>query len=183
MSVPKSKRSISDFEFFRYALQLNKEITILIVNNFNVKKINKKMDIEKLLNDMSPEDASTFMGILEHYNKDVDEISKVVPEWLINHKRELMLSLCENLINYIVGANSIYPTCLEEYNERRLMQDKAIGCCRTMLTQFQIITYVLNGYIKIDKYKRYINMVNQEIRLLKGWRAKGNKFLNQINKI
>jgi len=92
-----------------------------------------------------------------------------------------MLSLCESLINYIVGANSIYPTCKEEYNERRLLQDKAIGCCRTMLTQFQIISYVLSGYIKVDKYKRYINMINQEIRLLKGWRAKGNKFLNQIN--
>ena len=86
------------------------------------------------------------------------------------------------LINYIISANSIYPTCIEEYNERRLLQDKAIGCCRALLTQFQIITYVLNGYVKVDKYKRYIDMVNQEIRLLKGWRAKGNKFLTQIMK-
>ena len=182
MSVPKSKRNISDFEFFRYALQLNKEITFLVVNNFNVKKISKKLDITKLINDMTQEDASIFMGIVEHYNKDIDEISKVVPHWLINHKREVILNLCEMLINYIISANSIYPTCIEEYNERRLLQDKAIGCCRALLTQFQIITYVLNGYVKVDKYKRYIDMVNQEIRLLKGWRAKGNKFLTQIVK-
>jgi len=79
VSVPKSKRNISDFEFYRYALQLNKEITILIVNNFNVKKIKKKIDTEKLLDGMSQEDALIFMGILEHYNKDFDIISKVVP--------------------------------------------------------------------------------------------------------
>ena len=71
MSVPKSKRNISDFEFFRYALQLNKEITFLVVNNFNVKKISKKLDITKLINEMTQEDASIFMGIVEHYNKDI----------------------------------------------------------------------------------------------------------------
>ena len=79
-----------------------------------------------------------------------------------------MFHLLDSLINYIIGANSIYPTSKVEFDERRLLQDKAIANCYTLLTQFQLIIYDLQDNIKIDKYQRYINMINDEIYLLKG---------------
>ena len=39
MSVPKSKRTLSDMQFFHNALQLHKELTLLFISNFKIKEI------------------------------------------------------------------------------------------------------------------------------------------------
>ena len=45
----------------------------------------------------------------------------------------------DDLLQYIKMANSIYPQCLAELDERRLAQDKAIGVCYAILTVLQRI--------------------------------------------
>lgn len=74
---------------------------------------------------------------------------------------------------HIRMANSIYPTCEIEYQERRLHQDKAIGLCFDLLTKYQLILEKLK--IPDDKYVNEIKNVIHEINCLKRWRETDHK--------
>lgn len=74
---------------------------------------------------------------------------------------------------HIRMANSIYPTCEIEYQERRLHQDKAIGLCFDLLTKYQLILEKLR--IPDDKYVNEIKNVIHEINCLKRWRETDHK--------
>lgn len=181
MSVPKSKRTLSDMQFFHNALQLHKELTLLFISNFKIKEINK-LNIDDILPNSTEQEKIEFRNLMQQFKIDIQDISNKVPIWYLKNKRDMMFHLLDSLINYIIGANSIYPTSKVEFDERRLLQDKAIANCYTLLTQFQLIIYDLQDNIKIDKYQKYINMINDEIYLLKGWRTSTNKFLKSISK-
>jgi len=47
--------------------------------------------------------------------------------------------LTDKLVFYIKIANSIYPHCIAEWEERRVAQGKAIGTCYAILTNMQRI--------------------------------------------
>lgn len=75
-------------------------------------------------------------------------------------------------------ANSIFPTCDIEYQERRLSQDKAIGLCYDLLTKYQIIMNILR--VSDNKYVGEIEHIIHEINCLKSWRTSDNKRFKNI---
>ena len=75
-------------------------------------------------------------------------------------------------------ANSIFPTCDIEYQERRLSQDKAIGLCYDLLTKYQIIMNILK--VSDNKYVAEIEHIIHEINCLKSWRTSDNKRFKNI---
>ena len=81
--------------------------------------------------------------------------------------------LTDSLLYYIKIANSIYPTCMAEWDERRVSIGKAIGTCYAILTNYQRIMIRLR--IKNDKYTENINNVTKMINSLKAWRKSGNR--------
>ena len=81
--------------------------------------------------------------------------------------------LTDSLLYYIKIANSIYPTCMAEWNERRVSIGKAIGTCYAILTNYQRIMIRLR--IKNDKYTENINNVTKMINSLKAWRKSDNR--------
>lgn len=178
MSVPKSKRNLSDLEFYSNAMMLYKEINIIFINNFNTIK-NHKYNRSFIVTDYNVYTPNKELNkIIREYNNDIHLAIINLQDWILIRKRDIILKLLDQLINYIVYANSIYPTCKKEYEEKRLYQTKAICTCRAILTHFQLITEIFHE-IKIDKYKRYIDMLSYEIKLLKDWRTKSNKYYNK----
>lgn len=81
--------------------------------------------------------------------------------------------LSDGLLYYIKIANSIYPQCLSEWEERRLAMDKAIGICYAILTNYQRIMMRLR--IRDDKYNNDILAIVRMINSLKAWRKSDNK--------
>ena len=81
--------------------------------------------------------------------------------------------LTDSLLYYIKIANSIYPTCMAEWDERRVSIGKAIGTCYAILTNYQRIMTRLR--IKNDKYTENINNVTKMINSLKAWRKSDNR--------
>ena len=81
--------------------------------------------------------------------------------------------LTDSLLYYIKIANSIYPTCMAEWDERRVSIGKAIGTCYAILTNYQRIMIRLR--IKNDKYTENINNVTKMINSLKAWRKSDNR--------
>ena len=81
--------------------------------------------------------------------------------------------LTDKLVFYIKIANSIYPQCITEWEERRVAQGKAIGTCYAILTNMQRIMMRLR--IPDNKYTLDIQNIMRMINSLKAWRKSDNK--------
>lgn len=94
--------------------------------------------------------------------------------WFVNARFQTLQKLTDDLLYNIKIANSIYPTCMAELEERRVSMDKAIGVCYAILTNYQRIMTRLR--VPDNKYTLDIKNVMRMIRSLKAWRKSDNKF-------
>ena len=81
--------------------------------------------------------------------------------------------LTDKLLYYIKIANSIYPTCMTEWEERRVTIGKAIGICYAILTNYQRIMIRLR--VPDNKYTMDVRNIMRMINSLKAWRKRDNK--------
>ena len=88
--------------------------------------------------------------------------------------------LTDSLLYYIKIANSIYPTCMAEWDERRVSIGKAIGTCFAILTDYQRIMIRLR--IKDNKYTENISDVLKMINSLKAWRKSDNRLKDKLER-
>lgn len=88
--------------------------------------------------------------------------------------------LTDDLLYNIKIANSIYPTCIAELEERRLSMGRAIGICYAILTNYQRIMMRLR--IPDNKYVEDIQNVIKMIYSLKAWRKSDNKLRSNLEK-
>ena len=86
--------------------------------------------------------------------------------------------LTDKLVFYIKIANSIYPQCITEWEERRVAQGKAIGTCYAILTNMQRIMMRLR--IPDNKYTLDIKNIMRMINSLKAWRKSDNKLKTKL---
>lgn len=86
----------------------------------------------------------------------------------------------DNLLYYIKMANSIYPQCMAEYEERRVLMGKAIGTCYSILTNYQRVMQRLR--IPDGKYSVEIKNLMRMINSLKSWRKSDNKIKDKLQK-
>lgn len=84
-------------------------------------------------------------------------------------KFERITNVCGDIVGDINRANNIFVTNLQEYELRRLYQDKAIANCQVLKQELQSIIDVLSG-LNLNKYKRVTLMIQKELNLLKSWR-------------
>ena len=86
----------------------------------------------------------------------------------------------DSLLYYIKMANSIYPQCMTEYEERRVLMGKAIGTCYSILTNYQRVMQRLR--IPDGKYSVEIKNLMRMINSLKSWRKSDNKIKDKLQK-
>lgn len=86
----------------------------------------------------------------------------------------------DNLLYYIKMANSIYPQCMAEYEERRVLIGKAVGTCYSILTNYQRVMQRLR--IPDGKYSIEIKNLMRMINSLKSWRKSDNKIKDKLQK-
>lgn len=88
--------------------------------------------------------------------------------------------MTDSLLKYIKIANSIYPTCMAEWEERRVTIGKAIGMCYAILTNYQRIMTRLR--VPGNKYTEDIRNIMRMINSLKAWRKSDNKIKASLEK-
>jgi len=86
--------------------------------------------------------------------------------------------LTDKLLYHIKIANSIYPKCMAEWEERRVSMGKAIGCCYAILTNLQRIMTRLR--VPDTKYVVYIKTVDRMINSLRAWRQSDWKLKGKL---
>jgi hypothetical protein len=90
----------------------------------------------------------------------------------IQSRSEAIERLTDDLVYHIKIANSIYPTCYEEWAERRVEMGKAIGTCYAILTNLQRVMMRLR--IPDNKYTNDVKNITKMINSLKAWRKSDN---------
>jgi hypothetical protein len=86
--------------------------------------------------------------------------------------------LLRNLILNITAANSIFPVNHDEVIVRRRYQTGAIVNCEQLLQEILYCEDVLP--VKASVFIPYVERIEFEIKLLKGWRKSNNKLEEQV---
>ncbi len=179
MSVVKGKRNLSGMEFFHNALTLRKKVTELLMRDFGIKGFKRNIRFVGNVEHFSDEDKMLMQEVFDKYEMDrcfEDEY----PIWLIDKERIYFLDILRSLMKNIVKANSIYPVNMNEYHERRKYQNDAIGDCEDLLQEMQYLISIVP--VDAEKYMDYVEMIEKEIALLKGWRKGDNKIAARLRK-
>ena len=177
MSVPKPKRNLSDLEFYNNAYIMRNEITDLLLRDFGIKDKVRDTKILCRIHKIEPEDEVILEAILKKYGIESDILDEY-PLWLVDKFRTSIMDCMTDLMKNIIAANTIYPVNAVEYNQRRSFQDIAIGNCEQLFQEMQYVIAIIP--VDAEKYMRYVDMIEREIGLLKGWRKSDNKILKRI---
>lgn len=177
MSVPSGLRQESNFEVIKHFYRLRKDITDLLLRDFGYSKKKSDKRIEKIFGGKPYEELNEEQKA--HYDK-AKLNNSAFDEWFIVHRREVIIDCITKACEYIFVANSIYPSIPEELVERRIYQDKAIGQCYRLLQELQYTIETLP--VNVNKYITFIDGIEKEIKLLKGWRKGNNKYKKNFNK-
>jgi hypothetical protein len=129
---------------------MRKEITLLVLRDFGVHSRGAKFKEE------------TGSQQAEGY---YDELIKEFSENIRLILRNMMLN--------ITAANSVYPSNGAEIQIRRNYQNAAIVNCEQLLQEILYCEDVMP--VKASKFLPYIERVEFEIKLLKGWRKSNSK--------
>ena len=81
--------------------------------------------------------------------------------------------LLRNMMWNITAGNTIYPVNEAELRERRMYQDRAIIACEQLHQEILYCEDVIP--VKVSKFMPYIEQIEFEIKLLKGWRKANSK--------
>lgn len=177
MSVLKRKRNLSKMEFYHNVIKLRLMITELLLKDFGIKSRRRNLEFAKEVYDIDEEDLSEIEDILSAYNIKNSFIDNF-PSWLIDKERDYFMDLLRSLMKNICSANTIHITNEEEYMMRRNYQTKAICECENLLQEMQYVIYVCHP--NVEKYMVYVDIIEKEILLLKGWRKSDNKIIKEI---
>ena len=177
MSVPKSERGLSQMEFYRTAIVLRERMTFLLLRDFGVKPKVQEFDAYCTQQGMNDDDKAVFATLLEKYNLG-NKIVEQFPSWFIDKERSFFDDKLRELIMNITMANAIFITSEREYDERRIWIDRAIGNCDQLLQEMQYVIKILP--VDIEKLMPYVELIKQEIALLKGLRKNDNKVLKKV---
>lgn len=170
MSVIKAKRKESQFEVFHHFYKMRKEVTNLLLNDFgyDLSRANKRAEkcIGKPVEEMNTEEQKRYAKRL---SKNI-----AFDKWFVKNERKTVLNVMRDITSEMFVANSIYPQYPDELIERRLHQDRAIGLCYVLAQELQYAIETLP--VDINKLTRFTEMIQTEVKLLKGWRKSDNKF-------
>jgi hypothetical protein len=150
MGVLKSKRSLSDLEFYHTARKMRRELTELLLRDFGIHS-------------------------RKHFNVENEEgyYDELLEEFAQN-----MRQLLRNMMLNITAANTIYPVSQDELTLRRRYQTGALINCEQLHQEILYCQDVLP--VKASVFVPYVEQIELEIKLLKGWRKSNNKLAEQI---
>lgn len=176
MSVVKRKRSESQFEVFHHFFKVRKDITELLLRDFGYSDKKSEIYFKKFLGNRTLEELNENERLhFENRQRKINSFN----EWFIVDQRKTVMDCLRSVQENIFVANSIYPTYMEELIKRRIHQDVAIGQCYRLLQELQYSIETLP--VDINVYLRFVEMIEKEIGLIKGWRKADNKFIRVIS--
>lgn len=157
MSVLVSKRNKSKLQVVISAVELKAEIHDLCIRDLGIKNIDEMVRRR-----------------YQHGNNHQENLRRYVLE--LHQSKQRLHFLSDELIANTRSANRIKMTCFRKCDLRLDYQERAINNCEMIIGKLQdVVDFFL---VDVNIYKRYIEAVDEEIKLLKSWIV----FTNKIKK-
>ena len=132
MSVLKNLQNLSDLEFYKCAEKLQDDITDFALRNFGLKR--SPRSVNQIIKDIEEADQETINGIFAKYGRKPNQgFNSEFPEWFIENRKLHLIAFTDTLIENIIAANIIHPVTIAECDQRRCLQDAAIGVCGNLI--------------------------------------------------
>ena len=164
------RRKKSKFEVYDHWYNLRAELTDLLLRDFGYsfekseQKLNKRFG-NKSFDSMNENEKKHYTKTKERY--------EAFDEWFIVNERETIAHYMREVTKHCFIANSNYPYIDEEYIQRRLHQDEAIGFCFAIKQELQYAIETLP--VDVNVYLRFAEMIDKEVALIKAWRKSDNR--------
>ena len=159
MSVLVSKRKESKFEAITYSIELHNMLIGLMQRGFGVKDLEHYVRVRYAFGKDATEDFAKYRYLMQNYKNRIDQLAAL-------------------LTNNVRAANSIYPTSMHEYEQRRDYQNNAIVNCEQLIKELQRVVEIFE--VDVNIYGRYIKAIDREIGLIKRWRQRDNKIKSYL---
>ena len=89
--------------------------------------------------------------------------------FIMSNSWNITIASLNNLVDFIVFANSIWPDNLKALILRKILQTCAIATCYRIQNKLRLAEKCVST-VKIKDITRIIEEVAEEIQLLKGWK-------------
>lgn len=132
MSVLVSDRTESKFEAITYSIELHDMLIDFMQRSFGVKDLDQLVRVRYAHGKDATEDFSRYRYLMLNYKNRIDQLASM-------------------LTSNVRAANSIYPTTLHEYEQRRDYQNTAIGL------------YGNEGWILFGDFSKFYDNIIHEI--------------------
>ena len=98
--------------------------------------------------------------------------------WLIKKECDLVATYGSELSSNLRVANTIWPTYMAEFMERRVLMDKAMGACNALQDELQYIAEAV--YADKNKFTALMLEIEALFNKIKSLRQADNRFLRQL---
>ena len=159
MSVLSADRKESKFEAVTFSIELHDLLIDLMQRSFGIKNLDDVVRKRYAHGKDKTEDFAKYRYLMVNSKSRIDQLAAL-------------------LTNNLRAANSIYPTSISEYEQRRGYQNIAIANCEQLINELQRIVEVFE--VDINIYGKYINAIDREIGLIKKWRQRDNKIKSYL---
>ncbi len=159
MSVLVSRRRESKFEAITFSNTLHNMLIELMQRSFGVKDLDRIVRIKYAYGIDEKEGFNKYRQIMHNHKIRIDQLAYL-------------------LTNNLRAANTIYPTTLHEYEQRRDYQNSAIVNCEQLIKELQRVVEIFD--VDINTYNKYIKAIDREIGLIKKWRQSDNKIKSYL---
>ena len=117
-------------------------------------------------------DLKNFVRLRYAYGKDKTENFARYEYLMLNNKKSIDMT-SRLLMNNLLSAQSIYPTTMAEWEQRRALLNAAIGNCHQLIFSIQEIVKIFD--VDINIFDSFQSAIDREIDLIKKWRQRDNK--------
>lgn len=165
--VKKSERTESKLEVIHNAYAIRNAVTILAENNFFI-------TFSKIENRIT----ERVKGLEEKEQQRIKENMYKFYRGQINRLTDSVIELATGISRHLRIANTIFPTYMSEFEERRLEMDRAMACCNALQDELQYAGECL--YSDLNKYMNLVLQIQKEFNQIKSLRQTDNRFLKNI---
>ena len=165
--IKKSERTESKLEVIHNAYAIRMAVTKIAENNFYItlSKIEEKIN-NRIKGLEEKEQKRIKESMYKFYRSQIDRVSNNVIELATGISRHLRI------------ANTIFPTYMSEFEERRLEMDRAMACCNALHDELQYVGECL--YADLNRYMNLVLQIQKEFNMIKSLRQTDNRFLKNI---
>ena len=116
----------------------------------------------------------------ENMSKVIREVQEDFGSWFVKRERDRVADFCQGITEHLRAANTIWPTNISEFEERRIEMDRALVCCNKLQDELQYIAETLPA--DKNKFMNIVLEVQAEYETIKKIRQADNRFLKEIQK-